>query len=63
MPDYLFKDHKPSANQGKARLRGLWRIISSKTMRCATPPRPCTGAALLRPPYAPLAVGLMEIEK
>ena len=50
---------KPSAMQGKARLRGLWRIISSKTMRCATPPRPCTGAALLRPPY----VGLMEIEK
>ena len=63
IPDYLFKDHKPSAIQGKARLRGLWRIISSKTMRCATPPRPCTGAALLRPPYAPLAVGLMEIEK
>ncbi len=24
---------KPSANQGKARLRGLWRIISSKTIR------------------------------
>ena len=23
---------KPSANQGKARLRGLWRIISSKTI-------------------------------
>ena len=24
---------KPSANQGEARLRGLWRIISSKTIR------------------------------
>jgi hypothetical protein len=23
---------KPSASQGKARLRGLWRIISSKTI-------------------------------
>ena len=23
---------KPSANQGKARLRGLWRIICSKTI-------------------------------
>jgi hypothetical protein len=30
--DYLFKDHKPSANQGKARLRGLYRIIYSKTI-------------------------------
>jgi len=33
MADYFFKDHTPSANQGKARLRGLWRIISSKTIR------------------------------
>jgi hypothetical protein len=32
MADYLFKDHKPSANQGKARLRGLYRIIYSKTI-------------------------------
>ena len=29
---------KPSANQGKARLRGLYRIISSKTIS----PRLCT---------------------
>ena len=32
MADYLFKDHKPSAMQGEARLRGLWRIIYSKTI-------------------------------
>jgi hypothetical protein len=32
MPDYLFKDHKPSAVQGEARLRGLYRIISAKTI-------------------------------
>jgi len=32
MADYLFKDHKPSASQGEARLRGLWRIIYSKTI-------------------------------
>jgi hypothetical protein len=32
MPDYLFKDHKPSAKRGEARLRGLYRIISSKTI-------------------------------
>jgi len=32
MADYLFKDHKPSANQGKARRRGLYRIIYSKTI-------------------------------
>jgi hypothetical protein len=32
MADYLLKDHKPSANQGKARLRGLYRIICSKTI-------------------------------
>ena len=30
--EYFFKVHKPSANQGKARLRGLYRIISSKTI-------------------------------
>jgi|YNPMSStandDraft_1061717.scaffolds.fasta_scaffold01920_6 hypothetical protein len=30
--DYSFKDHKPSAMQGEARLRGLWRIITSKTI-------------------------------
>ncbi len=23
IPDYFFKDHKPSASQGEARLRGL----------------------------------------
>jgi hypothetical protein len=30
--DYLLKDHKPSASQGEARLRGLWQIIYSKTI-------------------------------
>ena len=30
--EYFFKVHKPSANQGKALLRGLYRIIYSKTM-------------------------------
>jgi hypothetical protein len=30
IPDYFFKDHKPSAIQGEARLRGLDRIIDSK---------------------------------
>jgi hypothetical protein len=30
--EYLFKVHKGSANQGKARLRGLYRIIYSKTI-------------------------------
>ena len=33
--DYLLKDHKPSAIQGEARLRGLYRIISSKTIPSA----------------------------
>jgi len=32
MADYFFKDHKPSAMQGEARLRGLYRIIYSKTI-------------------------------
>jgi hypothetical protein len=32
MADYFLKDHTPSANQGKARLRGLYRIIYSKTI-------------------------------
>jgi hypothetical protein len=31
--DYFFKDHKPSAMRGEARLRGLERIISSKTIK------------------------------
>jgi|GEM_PF-2526449 len=31
--DYLLKDHKPSAMRGEARLRGLERIISSKTIK------------------------------
>jgi len=39
MADYFFKDHKPSAMECKARLRGLWRIISSKTIS------PCWGRA------------------
>ncbi len=30
--EYLFKVHKPSASQGEARLRGLERIICSKTI-------------------------------
>ena len=30
IPDYLFKDHTPSAMQGEACLRGLWRIISQR---------------------------------
>jgi hypothetical protein len=55
--EYLFKVHKPPTLQGESRLRGLWRIISSKTIRVAAPRTPCTGAALLRPSYAPLAVG------
>ena len=57
MADYVFKDHTPSAMRGDSRLRGRERIISSKTMRCAAPPRPlyapCTGAALLRPRMRP----------
>jgi len=32
IPDYLLKDHKPSAIQGEARLRGLERIMYSKTI-------------------------------
>jgi hypothetical protein len=32
MADYVFKDHTPSAMRGDARLRGLWRIICSKTI-------------------------------
>jgi hypothetical protein len=32
MTDYFFKDHQPSAMECEARLRGLWRIISSKTV-------------------------------
>jgi len=32
MADYFFKDHKPSAIQGEARLRGLERNIYSKTI-------------------------------
>ena len=36
---------KPSANQGKARLRGLWRIIYSKTIspRLARAKLACAG--------------------
>ena len=37
-PQYFFKVHQPSASQDEARLRGLYRIISSKTIR----PRLCT---------------------
>ncbi len=62
---------KPSANQGKARLRGLYRIIYSKTI---SPPEakmersrnPGKGSTYLRTainPVCAFAVGLMEIEK
>ena len=61
---------KPSAIQGKARLRGLYRIIYSKTI---SPPEakmersrnPVKGSTYLRTAiirYSPRAVGLMEIE-
>ena len=33
MADYVLKDHKPSANQGKARLRGLYQIIYDFTAK------------------------------
>jgi len=50
MADYFFKDHKPSAMQGEARLRGRERTYASAI----------NGAfrlsVLIR--YAPLAVGL-----
>jgi len=36
MADDASKDHTPSAMQGEARLRGLWRIISSKTIISVT---------------------------
>ena len=47
---------KPSANQGKARLRGLYRIIYSKTIRprlCEAKPA-CAGygGLFLQRPYA-----------
>jgi hypothetical protein len=32
IPDYFFKVHKPLARRGEARLRGLERIVSSKTI-------------------------------
>jgi hypothetical protein len=49
----------PPAIQGKARLRGRERIISSKTIRDAAPPRPLYGrSAAAPPPYAPRAVGV-----
>jgi hypothetical protein len=40
MADYLLKDHKPSAMECKARLRGLWRIIYSKTIISVAARRP-----------------------
>jgi hypothetical protein len=47
---------KPSANQGKARLRGLYRIISSKTIRPrlsrAKPACAGYGGLFLQRPYA-----------
>jgi hypothetical protein len=49
IPDLILKDHKPSAIRGKARLRGLYRIISSKTIRprlCAAKPA-CAGYSRL----------------
>ncbi len=65
---------KPSAMQGKARLRGLYRIISSKTIISVIAWGATLGMfnpvqlgsnfarnAIIR--YAPLAVGLMTIER
>ncbi len=56
MADYFFKDHTPSAIQGEARLRGLWRIISSKTIRPrlsrAKPACAGYGGLFLQRPYA-----------
>jgi hypothetical protein len=40
---------KPPALQGEARLRGRERIISSKTIRCAAPPRPLYGRSAAAP--------------
>jgi hypothetical protein len=54
---------KPSANQGKARLRGLYRIIYSKTISPHEAHE--EGSTYLRTAiirYAARAVGLMEIE-
>jgi hypothetical protein len=45
MADYFLKDHKPSARQGEARLRGLYRIIYSTPLSprlCAAKPT-CAG--------------------
>ena len=39
IPDYFFKDHKPSARRGEARLRGLWRIMYSKTIHLVVAPQ------------------------
>jgi len=77
MADYFFKDHKPSASQGEARLRGLERIMYSKTISprlCRAKPA-CAGAtSLVRAEALPERVeaptglvrgrsfGLMEIE-
>jgi len=59
MADYLFKDHKPSARRDEARLRGLERIISSKTisprLRDAKPA--CAERALQRWPSWSSAIG------
>jgi len=48
--DYFFKDHKPSAIQDEARLRGRERIISSKTIspRWAPGRKPLRGYGLER---------------
>ena len=54
---------KPSASQGEARLRGLYRIIYSKTI--SPPEAHEEGSTYLRiaiSRYAARAVGLMEIE-
>gem|GEM_PF-3308210 len=48
---------KPPAMQGEARLRGLWWIIiSSKTMRGASPPRPLYGRSAAAPPRMRLEI-------
>jgi hypothetical protein len=56
MANYVFKDHTPSAMRGDARLRGLWRIMYSKTIHprlCeATPACAGYGGLFVRRPSA-----------
>jgi len=43
MADYLFKDHKPSAMECKARLRELWRIMYTISPRLHRAKPACAG--------------------